>query len=92
MITGLGVTGTVYPHKYKGPPGKQEWKGGLDIRDISKTICLMALCLILNTELFWICGYADSFFVAKPMSQPWTTLWWLRTWLLVPLFPSGSTS
>jgi hypothetical protein len=46
---------------------------------------------MLNIKLFWTCGYADPSFVAKPMSQPWTTLWWPRTWLLVPLFPSGST-
>jgi hypothetical protein len=30
--------------------------------------------LKLNTEPFWTCGYADSSFVAKPMSQLWTTL------------------
>jgi hypothetical protein len=28
------------------------------------------LWLMLNTEPFWICGYADLSYVAKPMSQP----------------------
>jgi hypothetical protein len=52
MITGLKVIGTVYPHKYKGSSRQTGVKQELDTRDISKTICLMALCLMLNTELF----------------------------------------
>jgi hypothetical protein len=52
MITGLGITGTVYPHKYKGSSRQTGVRTGVGYKDISKTICLMALCLMLNTELF----------------------------------------
>jgi hypothetical protein len=52
MITDLGVTRTMYPHKYKGSSRQTGVRTRLDIRDIFKIICLMALCLMLNTELF----------------------------------------
>jgi hypothetical protein len=54
----------------KALPGKDEWKQELDIRCISKIICLMVLCLKLSTGPFRTCGYADSSSVAKLMSQP----------------------
>jgi hypothetical protein len=44
MITGLKVTGNVCPYKYKG--------SSKSTSDISKTISLMALCLMLSIELF----------------------------------------
>jgi hypothetical protein len=51
MITGLDTTGSVYPHNsssWQTRVKKQE----LDIRGISKNICLMALCLKLSTWPF----------------------------------------
>jgi hypothetical protein len=41
MITGLDVTGSVYPHKYKGSSRQKGVKKELDIRCITKNICLM---------------------------------------------------
>jgi hypothetical protein len=52
MITGLDVTGSVYPHKYKGSSRQKGVKKELDIRCITKNICLMALCLKLSTGPF----------------------------------------
>jgi hypothetical protein len=52
MMTGLEITGPVYPYKYKGSSRQIGVKQGLDIRDTSKNICLMALYLKLNTGLF----------------------------------------
>jgi hypothetical protein len=43
MITGLRVTGTVYPYKYKGSSRQTGVKQKLDTRDISTIICPMAL-------------------------------------------------
>jgi hypothetical protein len=51
MITGLEVTGSVNPHKYKGSSrqtGVRTWVG---YKRYIQTICLTALCLKLSTEL-----------------------------------------
>jgi hypothetical protein len=56
------------------PPGKEEWKQELYIRAIIQNHMSDGPWPMLNTEPSWICGYAGSSSVAKPMSQPWTTL------------------
>jgi hypothetical protein len=52
MITGLDVTGSVYPHKYKGSSRQTGVKTGVGYKRYIKNICLMALCLKLSTGPF----------------------------------------
>jgi hypothetical protein len=43
MMTGLDVTGSVYPYKYKNSIRQRGVKKDLDTNNISRTICLMVL-------------------------------------------------
>jgi hypothetical protein len=52
MMTGLDITGSVYPYKYKGSTRQKGVKTGVGYKMISKNICLMALCLKLSTGPF----------------------------------------
>jgi hypothetical protein len=56
------------PFSIKTPPGKKEWRQEVDTNPISRIIWKMVLWVKLNTGHSWTCGYADSSFVAKPMS------------------------
>jgi hypothetical protein len=62
----------------------------VDTSHISKIIWKRALWVKLSTGHSWTCSCADSFSVAKPMSQPWTISQWPRIWQLAIVFPLES--
>jgi hypothetical protein len=43
MMTGLDITGSMHPYKYKVSTRQRGVKQDLDIKHISRTICLMVL-------------------------------------------------
>jgi hypothetical protein len=50
MMTGLDITGSMYPYKYKGSTRQRGVKIGVGYKVyISRIICLMALLLKLST-------------------------------------------
>jgi hypothetical protein len=92
MMTGLDVTGSMYPYKYKSSSRQRGVKTGSGYKQYIQNHMHDGPLSEVDTELSCTCGFADLSFVAKPMSQPWTILQWLKTWLLYIAFPLGNTS
>jgi hypothetical protein len=74
MITGLRVTGTVYPYKYKGSSKETGVKTGVGYKRYIQNHMSDGSMTDVEYRAFLICGYADLSSVAKLMSQPRTIL------------------
>jgi hypothetical protein len=70
MITGLGITGTMYPHKYKGSSRETGVKTGVGYKRYIQNYMSDGPLSDVEYRSFLNIWYADSCFVAKPMSQP----------------------
>jgi hypothetical protein len=72
MITGLRVTGNVYPHKYRGSSKQTGVKTRIGYKRYIQNYMSDGPLTNVEYSAFMTCGYADLSFVAKPISQPRT--------------------
>jgi hypothetical protein len=87
MMTGLDITGSMYPYKYKGSTRKRGVKTGVGYKVYIHNHMSDGPLTEIQYKAFlnmWLCRFV---FCGKANEPTLTILQWLKIWLLVISFP-----